>query len=343
MKIVIDNKLPFIKGVFEPLAQVVYASGDSIDADMVEDADAIITRTRTLCNKSLLHNSKVKYIATATIGYDHIDAAYCKTNNIAWNNAPGCNADAVVQYVFSALSHLAKREKFALKDKVLGVVGVGNVGKRVAAFAVSLGMKVLLNDPPRAEKEGGESFVDLQTLQQKADIITFHTPLIKTGKHMTYHLCDAAFLSFITRKPIIINASRGEVCSGEALKDAIDSQLLCATVIDCWENEPTIDQELLTKVDIATFHIAGYSLEGKANATTSAVRQISRFFNLNLDNWSVGLPDKEFSFEKDIEPLKEVELSYPIMDDDALLRSNPKDFEIMRGEYKFRREPDVIS
>lgn len=342
MKVVIDNKIPFIQGVFEPFGEVIYADGKSVNSEMVKDADAIVTRTRTMCNRQLLEHSQVKYIATATIGYDHIDSDYCTQHDITWCNAPGCNANAVVQYVFSALAHLAQRDKFSLQDKTLGIVGVGNVGSRIAAFAEKLGIKVLLNDPPREDVEGKGDFVSLAEIQAKADIITFHTPLNKGGVHPTFHLCDAAFIDNIKVDTIIINASRGEVCSSDALNTAIEDNKLGGCVIDCWENEPDLDLKLLEKVDIATFHIAGYSLEGKANATTASVRAISRFFDLGLDDWKVALPEKEFAFTDSILPIEEVKLSYPIMEDDALLRKGSGDFEQLRGNYKFRREPDVI-
>lgn len=342
MKIVVDNRIPFIKGVFESCAEVIYAEGQCIDAAMVFDADAIITRTRTKCNAALLTDSKVRYIATATIGYDHIDMPFCKANAIEWTNAPGCNADAVVQYVFSALYHLSLKDNFDLSNKVLGVVGVGNVGRRVAAFAERLGMRVLRNDPPRADKEGADGFVSLADIQEQADIISFHTPLTKDCKYSTFHLFNDNFVNAVKRCPVIINACRGGVCSSQALIEAKQTNQISNMVIDCWEGEPDIDTELLSLVDIATFHIAGYSLEGKANATTAAVQAISRFFQLGLNEWEVKLPAKTFAFPQDISLLEEVSLSYPIMNDDHLLRTQTHKFEDLRGHYDFRREPDVL-
>ena len=341
MKIVIDDKIPFIQGVFEPYAEVVYASGRSISAEMVVNADVLITRTRTRCDKKLLEGSKVKFIATATIGYDHIDAAYCAQNNITWVSAPGCNADAVVQYVFSALGHLAMENGFNLSDKVLGIVGVGNVGKRVAAFAQRLGIKILLNDPPRADVEGNKGFVSLEEIRRKADIISFHTPLTKEGKYATYHLLDDGFFEGI-HKPIVINAARGEVCSNVALKKACKRGLLTSLILDCWEHEPMIDTGLLDMADITTFHIAGYSMEGKANATTAVVRAVSQFFALGMDDWSVKLPEVSHANDCKSDLLEQVVRSYPIYDDVNALKQNPHKFEELRGNYHFRRQPDCL-
>lgn len=339
MKIVIDDKIPFVQGVFEPIAEVVYAPGNKTDASVLKDANAVITRTRTKCDATTLMGSKVKFIATATIGYDHIDADYCAENGIEWTSAPGCNADAVVQYVFSALAHLGKAKGFDVKDKVIGIVGVGNVGSRVAAFAEKLGMKVLRNDPPREDIEGGAEFVSLDRIKEEADIVTFHTPLTTDGPYPTHHLFNDSFLSKSERKPIIINASRGGVCSNMALKLASQERSVEALVIDCWENEPKIDTELLSLVDIATFHIAGYSLEGKANATTAAVRAISRYFDLGKDDWQVELPVNDSPCNDLENLLEQVMCSYPIYDDVKMLKESPESFEELRGSYSFRRQP----
>lgn len=342
MKIIIDDKIPFVKGVFEPFAEVQYVAGSATDASVLKDADAVITRTRTKCNAETLKGSKVKFIATATIGYDHIDANYCAKNDIEWTSAPGCNADAVVQYVFSALAHLGEAKGLDTRDKVIGIVGVGNVGSRIAKFAERLGMKVLKNDPPREELEGGDEFVSLDTIKSEADIITFHTPLTTDGPYPTHHLFNDEFLNKCNKRPIIINASRGGVCSNIALKKASQNKSVEALVIDCWENEPAIDLDLLAMVEIGTFHIAGYSLEGKANATTAAVRAVSRFFALGFDDWQVQLPANDSPCNAVIDELKQVKCSYPIHDDSNTLKASPGSFEELRGAYNFRRQPLCI-
>ncbi|HZH71558.1 MAG TPA: 4-phosphoerythronate dehydrogenase, partial [Mariniphaga sp.] len=210
MKIVIDDKIPYIRGAFESLAEVVYLPGNKTTHQHIKDADAIITRTRTKCNEDLLKGSTVKFIATATIGYDHIDTDFCAKEGIEWVNAKGCNAESVNQYIASALFSWAVKNRIELKEKTIGIVGVGNVGSKVEKLCRAIGMKVLLNDPPRERVEGAEKFVALENIQKEADIITFHVPLNRTGPDATYHLADENFLQNLGKNPLIINSCRGE-------------------------------------------------------------------------------------------------------------------------------------
>ncbi|MDP3582352.1 MAG: 4-phosphoerythronate dehydrogenase, partial [Ignavibacteria bacterium] len=286
IKIVADDKIPFLKGVLEPFADVIYLPPKEISRETVKDADALLVRTRTKCNADLLENLSVKFIATATIGFDHIDGAYCDANKIRWMSAPGCNSSSVQQYIASALVTIAANKKFKLSDKTIGIVGVGNVGSKVEKLASALGMKVLLNDPPRARKEGGEKFVSLDELVEKSDIITFHVPLNKAGVDKTFHLADEKFFEKFNKSKIMINSSRGEVVETNALKLAVKDGSVSDLVLDVWENEPNIDSELLELTDIATPHIAGYSADGKANGTAICVNALSEYFNLGLEkNW----------------------------------------------------------
>ena len=347
MKIVADNKIPFLKGVLEPYAEVAYYPGAEINAKLVNDADALLVRTRTKCNANLLENSKVKFIATATIGFDHIDTAYCESKDIRWTNAPGCNSVSVMQYIASALVFLSEKYNFNYSDKTLGVVGGGNVGSKVALLASGLGMKVLLNDPPRERVEGKGKFVSLQKIQKNADIITFHVPLNNEGVDKTYHLVDEDFLHSIKPETIIINSSRGEVVSAASLKKALKEKKIKAALLDVWENEPLIDKELLDLVDIGTPHIAGYSADGKAMGTAMSVQALSRFFNFNLNNW---LPDnipqvhnnkieidcKELNIQEVIN--KAVLATCNIENDSTALKKSLKTFEAQRGNYPLRRE-----
>ena len=267
MKVIVDNKIPYIKEAIEALAdEVVYLPGKEITPEVVKDADALITRTRTRCDRTLLAGSKVKFIGTATIGFDHIDTAYCHEAGITWSNCPGCNAGAVEQSI-------------TLKDACLGIVGVGHVGSRILQLAERLGMRVLLNDPPRAD-HGEKGFVDLRTLACECDIITFHTPLERSGKYQTYHLANESFFNQLEKKPYIINTSRGEVIETEAILNALATGKISGAIIDVWENEPNINLELLDKVFIGTPHIAGYSADGKANATRMSLDAICRFFRI---------------------------------------------------------------
>ena len=204
-KIVCDDKIPFLRGVFEPWAEVVYLPGAAISRADVAAADALVTRTRTSCTRELLEGSRVRVIASATIGYDHIDTAWCEAHGIRWFNAPGCNASSVCQYVCSVLCVLARDMGLDFRKTTLGVVGVGNVGSRVASAARALGMKVLLCDPPRARREGTEGFTDIGTIVAQSDIISLHVPLIRSGEDRTEHLFDARMLSRMRPDQILIN------------------------------------------------------------------------------------------------------------------------------------------
>lgn len=347
MKIIIDDKIPYIEGAFESVAEVVYLPGAKTTAEIAKDADAIVTRTRTLCNENLLADSSVKFIATATIGYDHIDTAYCESAGIRWTNAPGCNSKSVEQYIASALVVLAQNYKWNLSDKTIGVVGVGNVGSKVARIAGIMGMRVLLNDPPRERVEGSEKFVELETILREADIITLHVPLEYQGSDATFHLAGASFFGSLVRKPVLINSCRGEVVDTEAVKLALSAGQITDFVCDCWENEPDIDLDLLDKTLIATPHIAGYSRDGKATGTLMSVQAISDFFNLGLNNWrptGVELPAEPLiridgTGLSDQEIITKIILhTYDIRNDDAKFRTNPALFEQLRGDYPVRRE-----
>ncbi len=346
-KIIIDDKIPYIRGAFEDVAEVVYLSGAKTTAEIAKDADAIVTRTRTICNEELLKNSGVKFIATATIGYDHIDTEYCDSVGIKWTNAPSCNSKSVEQYIASALMALAEDNKLQLADLCIGVVGVGNVGSKVAKVCEILGMKVLLNDPPRQRAEGSQNFVSLETVMEESDIITLHVPLNLKGEDATFHLGNALFFSNLKSRPILINSCRGEVVDTKAVKDALNKVQLSGFVCDCWENEPNIDLELLEMTDIATPHIAGYSKDGKAKGTEMSVHAISDFFGLGLNNWQAsGVESPENPIiEIDGEELSEQEIlskailhTYDIREDDCDFRTNPEDFEQLRGDYPTRRE-----
>jgi erythronate-4-phosphate dehydrogenase len=349
MKIIVDDKIPYIKGVLEPYAEVVYLPGKLTTAEVVKDADALVTRTRTICNREKLEGSRVKLIATATIGFDHIDTDYCKSAGIKWVNAPGCNAESVNQYISSALFSYSIRKNFTLKGKTIGIVGVGQVGSRIAKTGQILGMKVLLNDPPRERVEGSSQFVSLREIQEQADIISFHVPLNRGGVDNTFHMADGAFLQGLKKKALLINTCRGEVFDTAAVFGARKANDLSGLIIDCWENEPEIDLDLLDIVDFATPHIAGYSKDGKANGTQMSVRAISRFFKLGIDAWEptcVESPANPIIDLDNGEPGEESILAaailstYRIRDDDRALRENPDLFEQLRGDYPVRREFD---
>jgi erythronate-4-phosphate dehydrogenase len=347
MKIIIDDKIPYIKGALEPFASVVYISGKETTAEIAKNADAIITRTRTICNEKLLKGSSVKLIATATIGYDHIDTEYCEKEGIEWTNSPGCNSWSVAQYIMAALHFLVREEKLALSEMTIGVIGAGMVGSKVARLCEILGMKVLVNDPPRQRIEGNNGFVSLETIANEANIITIHTPLTYENKDKTYHLIDSNFLASIAKPVYLINSARGEVMDTVAVKLAIKNGKIIKAIIDCWEDEPKIDLELLGKALITTPHIAGYSRDGKANGTMMTVQAVSRKFGLGIDNWQcsgVELPSiNTIELNGDGKSVQEIIgeailFTYPIWEDSERLKASPETFEKQRGDYPVRRE-----
>jgi erythronate-4-phosphate dehydrogenase len=348
IKIVADNRIPFLSGVLDGVAEMVFLPGRETTAAAVRDADALITRTRTCCDASLLEGSNVKFIATASIGYDHIDTDYCERQGIRWTNAPGCNSSSVEQYILSVLLNMAGQEGFDLPEKTLGIIGVGHVGSKVERIAGILGMEVLLNDPPRERAEGKGAFTDLDHVLREADIITLHVPLNMSGQDKTHHLAGESFFEKMGKKPLFINSSRGEVSDTWALKTALKEGKLSGAVLDVWEEEPGIDLELLGMARIATTHIAGYSMDGKANGTSLSVQAVSRFFGLGLDEWypeEIPVPeDTEIVLDATGMERQEVLLevanrAYNVMEDDRRLRESPERFEELRGGYPLRREP----
>lgn len=350
IKIVADDKIPYLRGVLEPYADVEYYPGGDITFEKVKDARAIITRTRTKCNSALLENSNVEFIATATIGIDHIDTSYCDNYNITWINAPGCNSYSVQQYFASALFTLAHEKKYNLNGKTIGIVGVGNVGSKIEKLARLIGLNVLLNDPPRERNEGNDNFVDLNLLIKNSDIITFHVPLYTEGIDKTFHMCSDTLFEKFRGDQIIINTSRGPVVDNNHLKTAIKNRIVTTSVIDVWENEPNIDLELLSLVDLATPHIAGYSADGKANGTAVSVRAISRYFNYGIpDNWyppDIPAPQSPLIHTIDCYGRSEQNILYELFtatydikgQDDTMLRESTELFEDLRGNYPIRRE-----
>ena len=340
MKIVADSKVPFLKDVFEPYAEVVYIDGSKISHSDIIDADALIIRTRTRCDAALLDGTKVKMIATATIGTDHIDLDYCASHGIEVNNAEGCNAGGVMQYVFSALYGVAARKAIKLDDCTLGIVGVGHVGKLVEKMARYLGFKVLLCDPPRAAVEGDEGFCSLEYLLANSQIVTMHVPLDVTTRNMA----DKGFFDLMPMGSIFINASRGEVVDEDALMESLPK--FGGVIIDTWKNEPDINEELMDMVDIATPHIAGYSFQGKLNGTSASVRAVARHFGIEqlYDFYpSEGVENHEpllldLKGKKQGEVAAVFQYNYPIFTDDFRFRMEPGNFERMRSDYQYRRE-----
>ena len=337
MKVIVDDKIPYIREALSAMGvEACYVEGSQFTPDVVRDADALIVRTRTHCNAALLEGSQVQFIATATIGYDHIDTAYCDTQSIRWTNAPGCNAASVRQYVQSVLLLLQRERGLSLCDATLGVVGVGHVGTLVAEMARSWGMRVLCCDPPRADR-GEQGFVSLETIAREADVITLHTPLTQEGAHPTYHLADAAFFGSLQRKPYFINTSRGETTDTTALLQALEEGKIAQCAIDVWEHEPNINLELLDRCHIGTPHIAGYSADGKANATRMSLEALSRHFDLGAVPSILPPQPAQTTLHADNRAEALLGIYNPHTDSYAL-KTSPESFEHLRGHYPLRRE-----
>lgn len=303
-KIVIDSDIPYIRGVLEPYFSVEYLSGCAITRSAVCDASALVIRTRTKCTAELLEGSKVEAIATATIGTDHIDSNYCAENNIELYSAKGCNSRAVVQWLFSAIKTLQQQQLLG-QDYTLGIIGVGDIGGKVAAIAEEMGIKTLLCDPIKGE------YVEKEEIFRRCDVITLHVNLNSTSIGMV----NSELLSLLSEKSILINSSRGEVIVEE---EALNCK--ARLILDVWRGEPNINRALLERCTLSTPHIAGYSARGKARATSMSVQHIAHHFGIEeLYNWDIS---SEFELEDiygcDITAYNEA------------LRNNPQNFEKLR-------------
>lgn len=341
MKIVADDKIPYIKGVLEPFGQVCYMPGRGIAAEDAADADVLLVRTRTHCGVELLAGSKVGMIATATIGTDHIDLPWCAANGIEVVSAPGCNAGGVLQWVAAVLARTIGERGIDPRDVTLGIVGVGHVGSLVERYARQWGFRVLCSDPPRESAEGlgrREGYVPLYELAANSDIVTFHVPMTAAGPHPTLGLGGEAFFESLKPGTIILNSSRGGVLDETLLKKAIVNQS-CSACIDTWENEPDIDRDLLDLSLFATPHIAGYSRQGKAKASAAVVEAVSKRFSLPLQGW---YPPQVSRVERIPISWKEMCAGIGEYFDIGLqsweLKENPQRFERIREDYKFREE-----
>ncbi len=330
MNIVVEKNIPFIKGLLDEMAHVSYLPPEEITPEAMRDTDALVTRTRTRCDAALLDGSRCTFIATATIGTDHIDLDYCRCRGITVKNAPGCNAPAVAQYVMASIAAV----RGLSTSFTLGVVGAGHVGSIIVDWARKMGISVLVCDPPRAEAEGGAGFTGMDTIARDCDVITFHTPMTREGRYPTYHLLDSGFVGRLGRRPLIINSARGPVTDTCALLDGLSSGLIGDVVIDCWEGEPAISLELLNRAAIATPHIAGYSREGKIRATRMAVDALTGHFRLPAVMMPESVPDgaaRHVTFES-------VAVSYNPLADSIALKAAPACFEALRNSYNYRPE-----
>ena len=351
MKIVVDENIPQAHDAFGNIGELIFSNGREISNDLLADADVLLVRSITNVDEKLLTGTKIKFVATATAGTDHIDKEYLIRNKITFADAAGCNSFSVAEYLIAALSNISSKNNFSFNEKSFGVIGIGNVGSKVVRFAKSLSFNVLQNDPPLERKLGTEDFVPFEEIL-KCDIISFHVPLTHTGIDKTYHLLNEKNLDQIKSGTILINTSRGEVVDNNALKKRLQNKNDIITVLDVWENEPNIDFELLEKVNFGSAHIAGYSLEGKVNGTEIIYNELCDFLGI-VKNWKAKYPiisNSVITIDKKL-PLEEllnytINQIYIIENDDRLLREGnnlklqlqAKHFDNLRKNYPIRRE-----
>jgi len=351
MKIIVDENIPFAEEAFLRFGDIILLNGRKIENSVCKDADILIVRSITNVDEELLNGSSIKFVGSATTGADHIDTRYLSENNIAHYIAAGCNAYSVVEYFFSAITHLAIEKGFSFQGKKLGVIGVGKIGSKVAAIGKSLGFEIIKNDPPLKRETGSDEYRPLEEALN-ADIITFHVPLNKTGIDKTHHMIDSKMLEKIRPGTVIVNSSRGSIIDNEALNNRLVAHNDLLTVIDVWENEPTISKDLLNNVNIGTAHIAGYSLEGKVNGTVMVYNELCKFLNQQPD-WQPSLPIVEnqslsVKSPQSIEEILSILIKniYDIIEDNSLLKKGINMstaergiyFDKLRKKYGIRRE-----
>jgi len=361
MKIVADENIPFVAECFSSIGEVTTVSGREITSSVIRDADILLVRSITRVDSGLLSGSKVRFLATATIGFDHIDTDYLSRNNIGFASAPGSNANSAAEYVIAALLEIGQKHNINLEGKSIGIIGVGNVGGRVAKKCAALGMEVYLNDPPLQKQTGDSKYLPIEDLYD-CDFITLHTPLTFDGVDKTFHLADENFFKSLKQGCVFLNTSRGGVVDSGSLKKTVKSDKLKAVVLDVWENEPNIATELLDMVDIGTPHIAGYSLDGKVAGMIMIYKATCEYFGIEAKfNIEDFLPEPSVPEIKIVlwtphgEPtgsseqealLSAVRKIYDIREDDTQLRrilDEPKEtkgqfFDGLRKNYSIRRE-----
>jgi erythronate-4-phosphate dehydrogenase len=353
MKIIADENIPFVAECFSSIGEVKAVPGREITPNVVSDADALLVRSITPIGADLLTGSKIRFVGTATIGFDHIDTEYLSRNNVGFASAPGSNANSAAEYVITALLNIAKQHDIYLEGKSIGIIGVGNVGGRVAKKCKALGMKTYLNDPPLQRQTGNSKYLPIQELFD-CDFITLHTPLTFEGEDKTFHLANEKFFNSLKKGCIFFNTSRGGVVNSIALKAVIGAGRFKAIVIDVWEDEPNIDVELFEMVDIGTPHIAGYSLDGKITGMIIIYKAACQYFGLKakyeLEDFlpEPNVPQLKINpngGEQDV-LLGAVEKIYDIKADDTRLRQiletkadkKGEFFDGLRKNYPVRRE-----
>jgi erythronate-4-phosphate dehydrogenase len=354
LKIVVDENIPHGREAFSTVGEVVSLPGRAITSRDLADAQALVVRSITKVNAALLKNSPVEFVGTCTIGTDHVDLEYLRSKNVYFTFAPGCNSRSVMEYLTAVLLHLSARYRVPLANRTLGVVGAGNIGGRLAGLAKVLGMKVLLNDPPRAEAEKSSAFCGLDIILKNSDFITLHVPLTAGGPHPTHHLINGEKLAALSGHQYLINTCRGPVVDNRALLEALEQKKIGAAVLDVWENEPDLSIKLLEKAAIGTPHIAGYSFDGKVNGARTIYKALCNHFQVKSP---YGFPEisplplRDLSVGTDKGTPEEqmgriTRLFYDPLQDDRNLRTlaalpesgRGAAFDLLRKNYRVRRE-----
>ena len=354
MRILADENIPMLE-VFARHGQLRRVAGRSLDRAVLADAEVLLVRSVTQVDQALLAGSQVKFVGTCTIGTDHLDLQYLTQQGIGWASAPGCNARGVVDYVLGALLTLAERDGVDLSKRCYGVVGAGQVGQRLVQVLRGLGWQVLVCDPPRQQAEGGD-YVDLATVLERCDVVSLHTPLTQQGEHPTFHLLGAEQLQSLQQGSWLINASRGAVVDNQALKQLLTQRHDLRVALDVWEGEPQVDAELAQRCDIASAHIAGYSLDGKMRGTSQIYQAFCQHFAL-ADSAAIEFPAQsllamELAAHTPVEEALRVicRAVYDPRSDDAAFRLSLQGdaltrraaFDQVRKNYPVRREiPDL--
>jgi len=353
MNIYIDENIPYAEAFFNQYGTLHFFSGRTVNAEQLIDADVLLVRSITQVNQELLHlNSRLKFVGTATIGTDHIDQVYLQQREISFSSAPGCNKISVAEYILSSLLVLAEKQQFQLSDKTVAIVGAGNTGTAVFQRLNALGINCMLYDPPLQESGDNRDFCSFDEVI-KADIISLHVPKISTGKYKTVHMFNQTVLSQLTPAQILLNASRGDIIDNQALLALAQQKLHPTLVLDVWENEPNIEKKLLPYVEIATPHIAGYSLDGRVRGTEMLYQALCEFSLIPIEYKAADFVDgadiNSITLTKEINQTLIKSLMHLIFDvrrDDALFRlmiEQVDGFDTMRKTYQERRELSTLT
>ena len=344
-KIIIDDAVPFAKEIFSSLGKVTCIAGNKINSKHLVDADALIIRSRTKITPPLLTNSKVQFIGSTVVGLDHVDQNYLLQNNIQFYSAQGCNANSVAEFVITCIVNYAKENNIILKNKTLGIIGVGNVGRLLQQKAITLGLKILANDPPRQQQKNKHNFVDLNSVLN-ADIVSFHTPLIASGNYPTKHLLNKENFKLIKPQALIINAARGGIIDEKAWLNYAKQHPTLTSIIDCWQDEPNINPKLYAIAKIATPHIAGHALDAKIKGTLMVYQKLCKLWNIKKNNhWKNYLPKppptiKLIQYPTNQQTIYQLlkKCYQPNKDHQAINLTNSTEFEYYRRHYPTRRE-----